>query len=52
MLEIGEKSMMQASQMVEEILILNQQPMDEQTILGWRPFQQGKTLEDILNVYH
>jgi hypothetical protein len=44
--------MKQASQMVEELLILNQQPMDEQTILGWRPFQQGSTLGDILNDYH
>jgi hypothetical protein len=44
--------MKQASQMVEEILILNQQSMDEQSILGWRPFQQGSTLGDILDDHH
>ncbi len=43
--------MRQASQMVEEILVLNQQPMDERAFLGWRPFQQGSTLGDILDDY-
>jgi hypothetical protein len=44
--------MMQASRMVEEILVLNQQSMDEQTVLDWRPFQQGSTLGDILADHH
>ena len=44
--------MKQASQMVEEVLVLNQQSMDEQTILDWRPFQQGSTLGDILDDHH
>lgn len=52
MREIREKSMTHASPVVEELLILNQQPMSEQRILGWRPFQQGSSLGDILDDYH
>ena len=49
---MGEISMKQASLMVGDILTPDQQPMEEQTSLGWRLPRQGNPLTYNFGIPH